>query len=108
MNEKYCSLSKWCEENDNETCLVWLAYQKGKEEGGELAPVKPTTQKILRMTDDGKGELVTGWFCPECGCGLPYTEDGKHPYPINYCWNCGQKLNWSDVIAQPDDGRFGD
>lgn len=49
MNEKYCSLSKWCEENDHETCLVWLAYQKGKEEG-----LAEATEKLTAQPDDGR------------------------------------------------------
>lgn len=32
----------------------------------------------------------TNWYCPRCG------EQHKNLYPLNYCSNCGQRIDWSD------------
>lgn len=50
-------------------------------------------QILKKVVKESKWDCV----CPCCG-GSAYTdcEDGFYNYSLDYCNNCGQKLDWSD------------
>lgn len=53
--------------------------------------------KKPRKTDSYKGVLkrVYAYVCPTCGnaCLEKYMNERQNTM---FCWNCGQKLDWSD------------
>ena len=48
-----------------------------------------------------KQSYGTPWLCPICEADQVkvefFNEDGSEPKEkYSYCWNCGQKLDWSE------------
>ncbi len=72
-------------------CVFSLAIQALEKQ----MPKKP------RKTDSYRGILkrVYAYACPACGnvCLEKYMNERQNTV---FCWNCGQKLDWSD-----EDGR---
>ena len=48
-------------------------------------------QKEKQVINIGKGDILRFGTCPICNRRISNVEGG------NYCQNCGQKLNWTEV-----------
>lgn len=67
--------------------LSALEKQDGKKPNGTKATC------ITRLRSDwARPKRIYSGFCPGCGCGNDSDNE--------YCWKCGQRLDWSEV----DDG----
>ena len=72
-------------------CSFENAYRMAIKALEKQIPKKP------RKTDSYKGVLkrVYAYVCPACGnvCLEKYMNERQNTM---FCWNCGQKLDWSD------------
>lgn len=72
-------------------CSFENAYGMAIQALEKQIPKKP------RKTDSYKGVLkrVYAYVCPTCGnvCLEKYMNERQNTM---FCWNCGQKLDWSD------------
>ena len=57
---------------------------KMKELSEKATPKKPTE------ADASEENSYCAWLCPTCG------RTHINNYPLNYCSDCGQKIDWSD------------
>lgn len=66
-----------------------------------IQAIEKQIPKKPRKTDSYRGVLkrVYAYVCPTCGnvCLEKYMNERQNTM---FCWNCGQKLDWSD-----EDGR---
>ena len=71
----------------NECCDV-LAKLVDKEEA-----------KVLKIKTDKDGRTI--WVCPKCNrTHVKFWSDIETISPYDYCWNCGQKLDWNMEVKQ--------
>lgn len=65
--------------------------------GIAIQALEKQIQKKPRKTDSYRGVLkrVYAYVCPTCGnaCLEKYMNERQNTM---FCWNCGQKLDWSD------------
>lgn len=54
------------------------------------AIVKKETPKKPTEADVSEENSYCAWLCPTCG------RTHINNYPLNYCSDCGQKIDWSD------------
>ena len=91
--------------------LEWIKELKGSEEILEfyypesfikacdmaVQALKKQIPRKPRKTDSYRGVLkrVYAYVCPTCGnvCLEKYMNERQNTM---FCWNCGQKLDWSD------------
>ena len=73
-------------------------FEKGFEEGLKMGSEKQNPKKPVDMYDDNVGteecrmyEKAIIGYCPVCN---QEVQDG-----MNYCMNCGQRLDWSEKSA---------
>ena len=52
---------------------------------------KQIPKKVVVDNVDPNGEFLSLRYCPSCG--VRFIQ-----YGMNYCGNCGQKLDWSEEI----------
>ena len=58
----------------------------------ELLSLHTPTPLKIKTDKDGR----TIWTCPNCGRTLvKFYSDVETINPHNYCWDCGQRLEWS-------------
>ena len=62
-----------------------------------IQALEKQTPKKPRKTDSYRGMLIRvyAYACPTCGnaCLEKYMNERQNTM---FCWNCGQKLDWSD------------
>lgn len=66
---------------------------KMKELSEKATPKKPTE------ADASEENSYCAWLCPTCG------RTHINNYPLNYCSDCGQKIDWSDYEKYLDDSE---
>lgn len=63
-----------------------------------IKALKKQIPKKPRKTDSYRGMLIRvyAYECPTCGnaCLEKYMNERQN---TTFCWNCGQKLDWSDA-----------
>lgn len=87
-----------------------MSKSKGKKEGknmnkykealdilGEL--VEKATPKKPTEADVSEQNSYCAWLCPTCG------RTHINNYPLNFCSDCGQKIDWSDYEKYLRDGE---
>jgi hypothetical protein len=92
----------YCEDNIREIDEVISEYSEGLQkelreqkkyfEVASKALEKQVPQKVKKY----KGLNETA--CPECGVAFGYYEYDDEKF--NYCYNCGQKLDWESEVEE--------
>ena len=82
-------------EDENNDCKFTEDDYKANEMA--INALKKQIPKKPRKTDSYRGVLkrVYAYVCPACGnaCLEKYMNERQNTM---FCWNCGQKLDWSD------------
>lgn len=81
----------------NNGSLGTFVISKGICENSIKALKKQIPKKLMYK----KQSYGTPWLCPICEADQVkvefFNEDGSEPKEkYSYCWNCGQKLDWSE------------
>ena len=101
--EKCDVFNKEDKHSNNECELCDYCYSQGnfgeQKEAFQMA-IQALEKQIVkkpRKTDSYRGVLkrVYAYVCPTCGnaCLEKYMNERQNTM---FCWNCGQKLDWSD------------
>ena len=40
------------------------------------------------------------WACPSCNQGFGVTDKTPNPAAVDYCFHCGQKLDWDRILQE--------
>ena len=86
------------EDCNNDMCDdCYLCYAQGTT-GEHIESVKVAIQALEKQLPNKVVMEKNIYLCPECGANAETDcGDDMLDYRLNFCDNCGQKLDWSDL-----------
>lgn len=85
-----------CNRKERELAVTLMMLQESIDMA--IKALKKQIPKKPRKTDSYRGMLIRvyAYECPTCGnaCLEKYMNERQN---TTFCWNCGQKLDWSDA-----------
>ena len=97
MNKYQEALKKLCDGCEYNPIIGECSFRcPAKEELKELVE-KATPKKIEKKYMELKGFIYYNCVCPNCGKTVCFeTQRDTVKHEVNYCWKCGQALDWSE------------
>lgn len=84
-----------CDMSDDKPCVLKEIIGKLIDEHFELVE-KATLKKLEKKYMELKGFIYYNCVCPNCGKTVCFeTQRDTVKHQVNYCWKCGQALDWS-------------
>ena len=89
---------------DNEVTLGMMEELKGIKVKESFEALESEKQPNLEGDGYADGHMVYDVaYCPECGELLCEDGEDDRNWGINYCYKCGQKLNWDFKEVDDED-----